>query len=108
MAAVPRYRGMLPTFWQLLHGEKEIGITVHTMVEDIDGGEILRQVFTEVRDGETLSELIVRTKRMGAEAVLSTLEEVRDGSVDRRRASSALLTGRVPEKRMTPQRSAPQ
>jgi len=80
---LPRYRGMMPTFWQLLHGEERIGITVHTMSPEIDGGDILSQVFTDVDSSESLTELIKRTKRMGAESVLDTLKRIRDGNAER-------------------------
>src|SRR5512143_2071828 len=30
---LPFYRGMMPTFWALLHGEPQVTITVHTMAE---------------------------------------------------------------------------
>jgi len=81
---LPRYRGMMPTFWQMFHGEKRIGVTVHTMVPDIDGGEVLQQEFTDLLPGESLHDVIVRTKRMAARMVRETLEVIRDGRVERR------------------------
>ena len=35
---LPVYRGMMPTFWQMMHGEREITVTVHEMAEMLDGG----------------------------------------------------------------------
>jgi hypothetical protein len=32
------YRGMMPTFWALLHGDREVIITVHEVVERLDAG----------------------------------------------------------------------
>jgi methionyl-tRNA formyltransferase len=81
---LPRYRGMMPTFWQMFLGEKRIGVTVHTMAKDIDGGEILQQEFTDLCPGESLHEVIVRTKQMAARMVRDTLESIRDGRVERR------------------------
>lgn len=40
---LPEYKGVFPLFWQLLHGEKELGISVHVMDEKIDEGNIIRQ-----------------------------------------------------------------
>ena len=81
---LPRYRGMMPTFWQMFYGEKQIGVTVHRMTKNIDGGEILRQEFTDLRPGQSLHEVIARTKRMSARMVRETLEAIRDGRVERR------------------------
>jgi len=38
-APLPKYRGMLPNFWQLYHGEKEVGITIHRIDTGIDTGD---------------------------------------------------------------------
>ena len=42
-APLPRYKGMMPTFWQMFHGEKKVGVTVHYMVPKIDEGQALLQ-----------------------------------------------------------------
>ena len=42
-APLPRYRGMMPNFWQLYHGEKTVGITIHKINPKIDEGEIILQ-----------------------------------------------------------------
>ncbi len=30
-APLPRYKGMMPTFWQMYLGEKHVGVTIHSM-----------------------------------------------------------------------------
>jgi folate-dependent phosphoribosylglycinamide formyltransferase PurN len=39
----PLYRGGPTVFWELLNGEKEVGITVHFVAEKVDTGDILLQ-----------------------------------------------------------------
>lgn len=39
----PYYRGSSPAFWELFHGESEVGITIHWVTETLDGGDILLQ-----------------------------------------------------------------
>jgi methionyl-tRNA formyltransferase len=78
-APLPRYRGMMPNFWQLYHGEKTTGITVHRMAPAIDGGEIIRQEYLPVQPGETLDELIRRTKRRNAVLLKEVLDDFRTG-----------------------------
>lgn len=73
---LPRYRGMMPVFRQLSQGEKQIGVTVHTITEEIDGGDILKQVFANAVEGESLTKAILRTKRIGARLVVETLEDI--------------------------------
>jgi methionyl-tRNA formyltransferase len=42
-ALLPKYRGPDPTFWHMMNGEKEIGLTVHRMDAEFDTGPILAQ-----------------------------------------------------------------
>ncbi len=39
--ALPGYRGLFAPFWQVLHGERELGCTVHMVDKGIDTGAIL-------------------------------------------------------------------
>ncbi len=72
-APLPRYKGMMPTFWQMYHGERAVGITVHAMVDKLDEGTILYQESLPVIEGETMHQLIRRSKRAGAKAMLKVL-----------------------------------
>lgn len=40
---LPEYRGVEPVFHALLNGDKTIGVTIHSMTEDIDAGAIYAQ-----------------------------------------------------------------
>lgn len=40
---LPAYRGPMPLFWQFRAGEQCMGITLHHMTRDIDGGAIVSQ-----------------------------------------------------------------
>jgi len=78
-APLPRYKGMMPTFWQLYHGEKTVGVTVHYMAEKVDEGNALYQTSLEVKPGESLHELICRSKRHGAHCVAQVIRALQDG-----------------------------
>ena len=65
-APLPRYKGMMPTFWQLFHGEQQLGVTIHYMAAKVDEGDALLQESLPVTQGETLHQLIRRSKRHGA------------------------------------------
>lgn len=75
-AKLPKYRGMLPTFWALYHGDDEIGVTVHTMDRDIDRGQIVRQTTFSVEDGETLDDVIKHGKRVGGRLAAKALDDI--------------------------------
>lgn len=78
---LPKYRGMMPVFWQLYDGQPEIGITIHTMTPQIDLGEVLLCRSVPVRNGASLDETVREMKRQGAHAMLGLLQRYLDGSV---------------------------
>lgn len=78
---LPKYRGMLPNFWQMFHGEKSVGTTVHRVNAGIDDGDILLQMDTPIGTGETLDSLIRRTKALGARLMVEMLRQFRSNEV---------------------------
>jgi methionyl-tRNA formyltransferase len=80
-APLPRYKGMMPTFWQLYHGEKSVGLTIHYMTEKLDDGEALLQEHLDVEPGESLDHLIRRSKRHAAHCLSRVLGALETNSV---------------------------
>jgi methionyl-tRNA formyltransferase len=78
---LPKYRGMLPNFWQMHHGEERVGTTIHRINAGIDDGEILLQAETPIEAGESLHSLICRTKRLGARLMIDVVRQFREGKV---------------------------
>jgi methionyl-tRNA formyltransferase len=85
---LPKYRGMMPTFWQMANTEKVITITVHRMTTKFDEGDIVSEMELPITDGETLHELIVRSKVAGGEFFANVLSQL---------YLDPLATGRKPE-----------
>jgi methionyl-tRNA formyltransferase len=71
---------MMPTFWQMYHGEPSVGITVHSMSERLDEGDIFLQQSAPVLPGESMHLLIRRSKRCGAHAMINVLKSFASGS----------------------------
>ncbi len=78
-APLPRYKGMMPTFWQMYHGEKSVGVTVHYMEPEIDSGDALLSEQIEIERGESLDHLIRRSKRHGAHVMAKALRQLASG-----------------------------
>lgn len=72
-ALLPKYRGLLPTFWVLRYGESKTGVSVFLVDEGIDSGPIVVQREMEIGD-KTQEELIRETKFLGIEAVSEALD----------------------------------
>jgi methionyl-tRNA formyltransferase len=80
---LPKYRGMLPVFWQMYDRQASIGITIHTMTTDIDLGQVLLHREVPLDDDRNLDAVIRKMKRHGVEAMLNVLEGYYTDSVKR-------------------------
>ena len=80
-AKLPRYRGMLPNFWQMYYNEKSAGITIHKINFKLDDGEIILQKEIEILPGETLDKLICRSKKMGALLMIEAIDQIKKNRV---------------------------
>lgn len=79
---LPAYRGMMPTFWQMLRGESAVTITVHCMAEKLDAGDVLATRSFALRASDSLDRVIRETKREGARLVLRVLRDLRNGKAE--------------------------
>jgi len=77
---LPHYRGMAPSFYALLNGEKQVGVTLHQLSKGIDVGHIVRQVPVPIDSGETVYSLNRKTSDVGGRMLASLLDE---GNVER-------------------------
>ena len=80
-APLPQYKGMMPTFWQMFHGEKMVGVTVHFMAAKVDEGSALLQEQLAIEPDETLDHLIRRSKRHGAHCMARVLRQIASNSL---------------------------
>jgi methionyl-tRNA formyltransferase len=87
---LPRYQGMLPSFWALANGERVTGTTVHFMNEQIDGGDILLQEEVPIEEGDTLHSLVYRTKvTVGPSLLLRAIRLIEEGEARPQRSNSS-------------------
>lgn len=78
---LPVYRGMMPNFWQLLHGERTATLTVHEMVEKLDAGGIVQTREFPLRERDCLDRVITGTKQESARLMIEVLRRYREGEV---------------------------
>jgi len=80
-ALLPKYRGLMPSFWVLKNGEKETGVSVFFVDEGIDSGPILVQGRIEIGT-MTQRELIKHSKAAGMRAIIKAIAKIRDGDTE--------------------------
>ena len=80
---LPKYRGASPIQASIVNCDEETGVCVIAMTENLDDGDILKMVRTEIGLNETFEELSKRLSEIGATVLLEVLREVEKGSETR-------------------------
>lgn len=79
---LPDFRGVMPSFWVLLKKENYTGVSVFKMDEGIDSGPIISQKKISIAKGTTQKDLIIRTKEIGMELIIESVEKIKSGKID--------------------------
>ena len=87
-ADLPKYRGLIPSFWMLADGLSEAGVTIFFVDAGVDTGEVLGKRLFPILPDDTLDSFIVRAKREACDLALEALDQIDNGT-----ASSAPLEG---------------
>ena len=77
---LPRYRGAAPINWVIINGESETGISIISLAEKMDAGDIVSQAKTDIADDETAGQLHDRLAQMAAPLLLETIDKIADGT----------------------------
>jgi methionyl-tRNA formyltransferase len=79
-ALLPKYRGVMPSFWVLKNKEKETGVSVFFVDKGIDSGPILVQKRISITIGMTQSQLIRISKKIGMDAIIEAIQLIQKGN----------------------------
>ena len=80
---LPKYRGAAPINWAILNGERETGVTIMYMAKELDAGDILHVLKTDIDPQEDAQTLTARLAELGAQALSETVEQLRAGTAHR-------------------------
>jgi len=78
-ALLPKYRGLMPSFWTLANNENEGGSTVHFVDAKLDNGPIIVQKRYMIHDRDSLEDVMARSKDLAAEAIIEAVRLVEAG-----------------------------
>lgn len=80
---LPKYRGAAPIQWSVLNGDPVAGVTTMYMAEGLDTGDMILKSETPIGENETSAELFDRLTEIGADLLLTTLEQIKAGTAPR-------------------------
>lgn len=78
---LPKYRGAGPIQWAILNGEKETGITIMQVVEELDAGDILLQKKIPIASDDTAETLGEKLFELGAELLIDAVGKIKKGTI---------------------------
>lgn len=80
-ALLPKYRGLMPSFWVLKNNEEFTGVSVFFVDEGIDSGPIIVQKKIKI-DNYSQAELIKYSKKVGMDAIIESLYLIYNDNVN--------------------------
>ena len=89
---LPAYRGSAPINWAVLNGDRESGVTIMHMAEELDAGDIILQDITPIGADETAEELYSRLAEMGASLLVRAVEQIEKGCAVRTEQGAEKVT----------------
>jgi methionyl-tRNA formyltransferase len=78
---LPKYRGAAPIHWAVMNGETETGCTVFFLNDQVDTGNIISRVKTEIGANETTGDIYSRLMILGSELLLDAVDQINSGNV---------------------------
>lgn len=79
-ALLPKYRGLMPTFWVMKNNEDFTGVSVFFVDKGIDSGPILVQEKVKIGH-KTQEELIKHTKMIGMECIAKSVDLIENNNI---------------------------
>ena len=80
-ALLPNNRGMMPSFWAMVKGEPETGVSVHYIDENIDTGDIIIQKKIVIGPHDTLHTLQTKVADIGSDALIEAVRILHEDTV---------------------------
>jgi methionyl-tRNA formyltransferase len=77
---LPQYRGANPIQWALIHDEREAGVTMHRLADEIDAGPIVDQRRVPVRFEDTWHDVQARIAQATESLLADVLPAVLEGA----------------------------
>jgi methionyl-tRNA formyltransferase len=89
---LPKYRGAAPINWAIINGESETGVSIITLAQTMDAGEILEQAKLDILPDDTATSLHNKLAKLAAPLLLATVAKIEDGTAAYRKQNISQVT----------------
>jgi methionyl-tRNA formyltransferase len=77
---LPKYRGAAPINWAIINGETETGISIITLAQKMDAGEILAQAKMKIADEDSFDIVHDELAKLAAPVLIETIDKIEAGT----------------------------
>ena len=80
---LPKYRGAAPIAWQILNGDREVGVSIAEVTKELDAGDIFTQIRIPMDSLDTAESLTQKLSELGRKALEDVLTKLEQGTLQR-------------------------
>ena len=73
---LPHWRGAAPIQRSIMNSDKETGISIMKVVEDLDAGPVLKQIKIKIDESVTTAELSKNLSKISSESIVGILDDI--------------------------------
>jgi len=77
---LPKYRGAAPINWAIINGDTETGITIITLAQKMDAGEMLAQAKLKINDEDSAGVIHDKLAAIAAPVLVETIDKIEAGT----------------------------
>ncbi|HBG28896.1 MAG: methionyl-tRNA formyltransferase [Planctomycetes bacterium GWF2_41_51] len=77
---LPQYRGAAPINWAIINGDKKTGVTIITLAQTMDAGEMLATAEMEISDDATAEIVHDELAKLAAPLLIETIDKIEAGT----------------------------
>jgi methionyl-tRNA formyltransferase len=77
---LPKYRGAAPINWAIINGETETGVSIITLAQKMDAGEILAQAKMKIADDDSFEIVHDALAKLAAPLLIETIDKIEAGN----------------------------
>lgn len=78
---LPKYRGFSPSVWAMINGEKEMGVTLFEVSDEVDAGDIVDQRAIAIGSCETIADIVGRVTCTYLQMIEDNLPDLLSGEI---------------------------
>jgi len=77
---LPKYRGAAPINWAIINGESETGVSIITLAEKMDAGQVLSMIKTKIEENETAGQLHDRLAVLAGPLLMKAIDQIENST----------------------------